>query len=131
MSSHWCEEYFFVVHPFLPCLKLQGRGDQNWYVVYKQGHRNSLLTSLSYHIGSKDARDKGIRTSFDINIRPLPTKMSVSHLMFVQIMTSFECQDNAHCALNKMNMYLLIRSICFASRIIDNWIHIGIYNSFK
>ena len=27
--------------------------------------------------------------------------MSVSHLMFVQIMTSFECQDNAHCALNK------------------------------
>ena len=43
--------------------------DQNWYELYKQGHRNSLLTSLSYHIGSKDAKDKGIRTSFDINIR--------------------------------------------------------------
>ena len=37
--------------------------------INKQGYRNSLLTSLSYHIGSKDARDKGIRTSFYINIR--------------------------------------------------------------
>ena len=69
MSSHWCKEYFFIVHPFLPCLKLQGRGSKVICNIYKQGHRNSLLTSLSYHIGSKDAKDKGIRTSFDINIR--------------------------------------------------------------
>mgnify|MGYP003330049233 CR=1 FL=1 len=47
-------------------------------------------------------------------------KMSVSQLMFVHIMTSFECQDNDHFAFNKMNMCVLIRTICFASSIINN-----------
>ena len=40
--------------------------------------------------------------------------------MFVQIMTSFECQDNDHCAFNKMNMCVLIRTTYFASSIINN-----------